>query len=502
MWMLYLFLEAAFWPFIALRRALKGAPRRPRTIKEKGLPQWLYLLGNWIKATLIIVLGIPVWILGYTMIIFVARERLNLVNDSVFISGTGSMYPTFPKGHGMTPAELSNEVVASPGMQRYPRGFTLWGRKFFDYEITRGDIVLFTNSKTEEITARDGDPTGFVKRVVAVAGDTIEVRDGILYLNGSAQKEPYVARAQSTFGGTFLPDCREYTVPDNGVFVMGDNRKGSLDSRDELGLVNMGDITHVIPLIKQRGVLDENWHDPNDDLEDSSKIVLDKKAYLELLNEQRKLAGAEPLKYQIELERSAKIRGETILKFDDMSFEATRSGVTMEKAMERVGYSNIVWGESPNYGHYESDELLENQLAFPTAKQFLLNTEFQEIGVSEVDLEIEGCPKHVVVQHFAGYKPPNYEKETIASWRNLVVSLQRIQPSWQNLKNYPEYYSEHRQEIDRINEIIELRIRNAQSIVARMEANEWLTDVEKSRVEQDVGLGVEQSRLAEVLNRT
>jgi signal peptidase I len=86
-------------------------------------------------------------------------------------------------------------------------------------EPKRGDIVIFDGVEGEE------DQT-LIKRVVGVAGDTIQVRDGTLYVNGEPQEEPYLNKerpSQSFYG----PE----KVPRRHVFVMGDNRGNSGDSR-------------------------------------------------------------------------------------------------------------------------------------------------------------------------------------------------------------------------------------------------------------------------------
>ena len=69
----------------------------------------------------------------------------------------------------------------------------------------------------------------YIKRVVGVPGDTIEFIDGKVYVNGDPMREPY--SNGETFAG-----MSKITVEENTVFVMGDNRKNSRDSR-ELGLV-------------------------------------------------------------------------------------------------------------------------------------------------------------------------------------------------------------------------------------------------------------------------
>jgi signal peptidase I len=92
----------------------------------------------------------------------------------------------------------------------------------FIYHFTdpkKGDIIVF-DSVDEE------DDQTLVKRVVGVAGDEIQVEDGVLFVNGEAQNEPYLNQ-ELPFRGSYGPT----EVPEGHIFVMGDNRGNSADSR-------------------------------------------------------------------------------------------------------------------------------------------------------------------------------------------------------------------------------------------------------------------------------
>ncbi len=98
--------------------------------------------------------------------------------------------------------------------------------------VDRGDVVVF---KFPEDPRRD-----FIKRCIAVAGDTIEVRAKKLWLNGEHVEEPHVVfKDPQVWGdGPGVPsrfrnrdNFGPYVVPEGSVFCLGDNRDNSLDSR-------------------------------------------------------------------------------------------------------------------------------------------------------------------------------------------------------------------------------------------------------------------------------
>lgn len=97
-------------------------------------------------------------------------------------------------------------------------------------EFQRGDVVIAAKPAFER-----GEP--IVKRVVATGGETVDVDfiGGVVYVDGMPLEEPYIRELTYLEEGTAFP----FTVPEGSVFLMGDNRNGSRDSRDpELGAVD------------------------------------------------------------------------------------------------------------------------------------------------------------------------------------------------------------------------------------------------------------------------
>jgi len=88
---------------------------------------------------------------------------------------------------------------------------------FYFEEPKPGDVIVFHPPIAPE--------EDYIKRVVAVEGDTVAVHDGQLYIDGEAQEEPYVE--SPVINGNF----EQEKVPPGRVFVMGDNRNNSGDSR-------------------------------------------------------------------------------------------------------------------------------------------------------------------------------------------------------------------------------------------------------------------------------
>lgn len=454
-------------------------------------------------AALVLVCSIilPIWVVGYVSVGALAASQLGYITEDINIVGTGSMYPTWEKGtKGKSNKELAKEIITTAGFLPYPNGIVINGKRYLGHTLGRGDIITWENDATRELTSRDGaDPAGLLKRIIGLPGDIIELKDGIVYLNGEPQKEPYIAKPRSTFGEKFLKECQAITVPQDAIFAMGDNRKGSSDSR-EIGFAPIKDIRLVLPLEKQKGKLDKNWHDATNDLSDTVKPTIDRNRFVELLNEKRKENGATPVKYEPKLDVSAKSRGEYLLKNDLAQQEASYDVVS--SAMSKAGYWNSYVWEWSLEGYYTADELIEDYLERDStdAKNIWFDKKFDDIGIGEVQGTLNGCPTQLIVVHAAGYIPPNYKKEDIESWKTSLSRLREIQPSWSNLKNNSSFYEKNKADVDRINEIIAVRIANISAIVSKMEANQWLSAAEQRMIDQDKPLYDEQEAIATRLN--
>jgi len=125
-----------------------------------------------------------------------------------FYIPSASMEPTLDKGDRVLVNKLSYDV----------------------HDVHRGDVIVF------ELEPDQVGPDGIkdlIKRVIGLPGDVIETRDGVVYVNDRAVDEPYLA--EGTLTGDPAdgqnPSIERQTVPEGHVYVLGDNRSNSADSR-------------------------------------------------------------------------------------------------------------------------------------------------------------------------------------------------------------------------------------------------------------------------------
>ena len=113
---------------------------------------------------------------------------------------SGSMIPTL---------QINDKVIATK----------------FSYQLhepERGDVVVFKYPVNEE---QGLDTVIYVKRLIGLPGETLEIKNNTVYINGTPLEEDYVN------SNTNMPDFGPVTIPEGEYFMMGDNRNDSSDSR-------------------------------------------------------------------------------------------------------------------------------------------------------------------------------------------------------------------------------------------------------------------------------
>ena len=156
-----------------------ASPEDPRAEAEESFLRWLGELVVLVALAFILAMGIKTFVV------------------QPFIIPSTSMVPTL---------EIDDRVLVNKFIYRFG-------------SPSRGDVVVFTSP--------DNDGMDLIKRVIAVGGQTVELRDGTVFVDGSALKEPYV---NPLIKDTYTSK-QPTKVPPGYVWVMGDNRTNSRDSR-------------------------------------------------------------------------------------------------------------------------------------------------------------------------------------------------------------------------------------------------------------------------------
>ena len=122
------------------------------------------------------------------------------------------MQPNQVKGASMDPTFNTGDYIFTSKVTYKFRGYN------------RGDVVVFKSPKNPDIE--------YIKRIIGLPGDKVMVKDSEVFVNGIKLAENYIAAKTNLWENGFSKNGEEITVPGGELFVMGDNRPRSSDSRE------------------------------------------------------------------------------------------------------------------------------------------------------------------------------------------------------------------------------------------------------------------------------
>jgi len=187
---------------------------------------------------------LPFWLLGYLLLFMGSSRIFGLRYYMSSGMGSDTMLPTLPKDSQFRLYSYKNIHYKI--------------NQSFAYKLQHGDIISFSNTATKQLlSVQNIADSNFVGRIIALPGDTVELKGGIVFLSGKALDEPYTLTPNSTHVkkfeykgktyGDFMSECKTLTIPSNEMFVLVDNRENGDDSRI-IGLVDFSDIDAYLPL--------------------------------------------------------------------------------------------------------------------------------------------------------------------------------------------------------------------------------------------------------------
>ncbi len=200
------------------------------------------------------------WGLTFVAALVIAFVVRSYLFEPVYVDGD-SMYPTLHHG------EIMYVSKTSYGTSFFGIPFTNIGNYFtVGGEPERFDVVVC--NYPGRIDEKTGARVNFVKRVVGLPGDTVEVKNGYLYVNGVRHEEKFLHERMvrdwpdSNFRTAYMDGASgPYIVPEGHYFLMGDNRNSSNDSR----AIAVGPVPREMIVGRVEAVL---WHTVPSTLED------------------------------------------------------------------------------------------------------------------------------------------------------------------------------------------------------------------------------------------
>ncbi|MEK7595647.1 MAG: signal peptidase I [Patescibacteria group bacterium] len=410
----------------------------------------------------------------------------------ISLVGTGSMYPTLYWDNKQGGPESKEEAAQENPHRVTPKLYLALRLKYKDLEFEKpkigfGDLVSFTKNDEH-----------FIKRVIGLPGDEIELIDGYVIRNGHKLKEAYTNKDRSTFGNEGFLECKKTTIPKDMYFVLGDNRKLSLDSRSELGFIAKSEIGFILPFDKQAD-LKTKYRFSGVEEDKTLKPTLVASDFVTKANELRLKEGLKPLKLNELLNKSAYLRGDYIITNNNFLSRDQKGNKLFLKEMERSGYSNVLAAEDVIQGYLDSDELLELRLEFKELKELIFSKDYEDIGVATVNKNLNGCPTQIIVLHFGGFIPPVYNKATLESWESAYKSALENSQRWKGLQGN-DFYNEL--DLKELITLFEEAVEISKGVLDKIINLEWLTPQDELKIKRYETLISEINKLSEKINNS
>ena len=156
------------------------------------------------------------------------RERVEALLFALIVAGIVRTYVIapfkIPSGSMIPTIQIGDHIFAS--MYSYGAWLPFTDDKLLAQPVKRGDIVIFPYPRDPSID--------YIKRTVGLPGETLEIREDQVFINGEPLDEPYAyfeGKQRLALGGDRISNFGPITIPEDRLFVMGDNRYNSADSR-------------------------------------------------------------------------------------------------------------------------------------------------------------------------------------------------------------------------------------------------------------------------------
>ncbi len=139
-------------------------------------------------------------------------ETIVFIGSLFIVTYLFILQPNQVKGASMEPSFYTGEYILTSKITYKFRN------------IQRGDVIVFKSPKNPDIE--------YIKRIVGLPGDKINITDGVVKINDTVFEEKYISASTNLWEGGYMKNGQEIIVPQGELYVMGDNRSRSSDSRE------------------------------------------------------------------------------------------------------------------------------------------------------------------------------------------------------------------------------------------------------------------------------